>query len=118
MRDILFRWLGNALAVYSAAALLPSITVRNFWSAALVALVMGFLNAFIKPVLEFFSLPFIILTLGLFTLIINGLMLWLAAALLDGFQVGGFFNAVIGALVISVFSMFFGWVFGVKRSTN
>lgn len=115
MRDIIFRFLGNSLAVYAAAALLPGITVRNFWSAALVAVVMGLLNAFIKPLLELLSLPLIVVTLGLFTLIINGLLLWLAAALLDGFQVSGFLSAVVGALVISIFSMLFGWVFGVKK---
>jgi len=115
MRNLLFRFLGNSLAVYAAAVLLPGVSVRSFWSATLVALVMGLLNTVIKPVLEFFSLPFIILSLGLFTLVINGLLLWLAAALLDGFQVDGFFTALIGALVISVFSMLFGWVFGVKK---
>lgn len=107
--------MGNTLAVYATAALLPGITVRNFWSAALVALIMGALNAFVKPVLNMLSLPFIIITLGLFTLVINGLMLWFASILLDGFYVNGFFSAIIGALVISIFSMIFGKIFGVKK---
>ncbi len=114
MRNMLFHFLGNTLAVYATAALLPGITVKNFWTAALVALVMGALNVLIKPIIQLFSLPLIILSLGLFTLVINGLLLWLASALLEGFRVQGLGNAIIGALVISVFSMIFGWIFGVK----
>ncbi|GAB1429587.1 phage holin family protein [Ignavibacteria bacterium] len=115
MKHLIFRFLGNTLAVYATAALLPGITVRNFWSAALAALVIGALNAFVKPILNLLSMPFIIVTLGLFTLVINGLMLWLASILLDGFYVSGFLSAIIGALVISIFSMIFGRIFGVKN---
>ncbi len=104
MIRIALLWLINALAVYATAHLLGGIHVRNFGAAIVVALVLGFINAVLKPVMIFLSIPFIIVTLGLFLLVINALMLQLSAALVDGFSVDGFWWAVAGSLVISVIS--------------
>ncbi|NTU91193.1 MAG: phage holin family protein [Chlorobiaceae bacterium] len=101
MVRILLHWLVNAIAVYATAHLLPGITIRNFAAALIVALVLGLINALLKPVLVFFSIPFIILTLGLFMLVINALMLQLAAVFVDGFSVQSFWWAVLGSLCIS-----------------
>ncbi|MGB0130205.1 phage holin family protein [Chlorobium sp.] len=104
MIRIALLWLINALAVYSTAHLLGGIHVRNFGAAVVVALVLGFINAVLKPVMIFLSIPFIIVTLGLFLLVINALMLQLSAVLVDGFSVDGFWWAVAGSLVISIIS--------------
>ncbi|ACD90179.1 MAG: phage holin family protein [Chlorobium limicola] len=104
MIRIAILWLINALAVYATAHLLGGINVRNFGAAVVVALVLGFVNAVLRPVMVFLSIPFIIVTLGLFLLVINALMLQLSAVLVDGFSVDGFWWAVAGSLVISIIS--------------
>ncbi len=104
MAYILLVWLINALSVYATASLLGGIYIKSFGSALLVALILGLINAVIKPVLGFFSIPFIVVTLGLFLLIINALMLQLAAALIDGFAIDGFWWAVLGSIFISIVS--------------
>lgn len=104
MIQILILWLVNALAIYATAHLLSGIHLSNFGAAIVVALVLGFINAILRPVLVFFSIPFIIVTLGLFLLVINALMLQLAAALVDGFTIDGFWWAVAGSVAISFIS--------------
>ncbi|ASQ90442.1 hypothetical protein CHL67_05455 [Prosthecochloris sp. GSB1] len=104
MASILLVWLINALSVYATSSLLAGISIKSFGSALLVAIVLGLINAIIKPILVFFSIPFIIVTLGLFLLVINALMLQLAAAVVDGFVVESFGWAVLGSLVISLVS--------------
>jgi putative membrane protein len=108
MLRLLFSWLINATAVYATAHLLPGITIRGFGSALLVALVLGLINTLIKPVLVFFSIPFIVLTLGLFMLVINALMLQLAAVFIEGFAVQSFWWAMLGSVCIS----FVAWALG------
>jgi len=106
------RWGITAAAVAVAAWIVPGIYVQEphrVWSVVLVALVLGLINAFIRPVLYGLSCGLIVLTLGLFTLVINGLMLWLASWITDNwigleFHVDGFWTAVLGALIISVVS--------------
>jgi putative membrane protein len=109
----LIRWGITAAAVAVAAWIVPGIYVEEphrIWAVLVVALVLGLVNAFIRPVLRVLSCGLIVLTLGLFTLVINGLMLWLASGILVdwiglGFHVNGFWNAVLGALIISVVSV-------------
>jgi len=100
----------NAFALWAAAKVISGITYSGPWYGLLVvALVFGVLNAFVRPVLKFFSLPFVILTLGMFIFVLNAFMLWLTSAAsraLDlGFSVGGFWPALWGALVISFVNM-------------
>jgi putative membrane protein len=106
MIRIAILWLVNALSVYATAHLLNGIHIRNFGAAIVVALVLGFVNAVLKPLMVLLSIPFIIVTLGLFLLVINALLLQLSAALVDGFSMDGFWWAVAGSLVIS----FISWV--------
>lgn len=104
MRFII-RLLINAAALWVAATLIDGIRLEGSWLAiGIVALVFGLVNAFIKPVLKILSLPALILTLGLFTLVINAALLGLTAALTDALTVEGFWSAVLGGLVISVVS--------------
>jgi len=109
MRKLLLRWLINGVALYVAAELVRGIDVRGGWMAlAVMALIFGLVNALIRPILKLLTCPLIILTLGLFTLVINALMLmlasWLGRQLGLGFYVAGFWPALLGALVISVVS--------------
>lgn len=113
MTHLLLVWLINAFAVYVTASLLGGIYIKNFWAAIIVALVLGLINAIVKPILVFFSFPFIIVTLGLFLLIINALMLLLAATLVDGFTVSSFGWAVLGSLVISLVSWMLSSMFNI-----
>ena len=80
--------------------IVPGISVKNFYSALLAALVLGLVNAVIRPLLILLTLPVNILTLGLFTLVINALMLWFVASIVKGFDVKSFIAAFLGALVL------------------
>jgi putative membrane protein len=102
--NILIQWLINALAVYATAHLLDGIHIKSFGAAVLVALVLGLVNAIVRPVLVFLSIPFIIVTLGLFLLVINALLLQLSASIVGGFSIDSFWWAVAGSLVISLIS--------------
>ena len=101
------RLLVNAAALWVATRLVPGVVYSGGWAPFLgVALVFGFVNAFIRPIAKLLTFPIILLTLGLFSLVINALMLWLTSALSAplglGFHVSGFWAAFLGALVVSI----------------
>jgi len=100
----ILKWLGYALAVMFIAWILPGISVDNFLSAILVAVVLGLINVFIKPILLLITLPINFLTLGIFTLVLNALLLMLAGYVTPGFEVDGFWSAFFGALILSILS--------------
>lgn len=97
-------WLLNAVALLIVAYLLPGITVVGFGSALVAALVLGLLNTLVKPVLVLLTLPITIVTLGLFLLVLNALVFWLAGSILRGFQVNGFWWAMAGAILYTIVS--------------
>lgn len=99
---LLVRWLLNALALAVAAWLLPGITVDGTVPLLIAAAVVGLVNSLLKPVLVILTLPITLLTLGLFYLVLNGLLLYLAAALTPGFAIAGFWSAFFGAIVVSL----------------
>ncbi|MBN9401785.1 phage holin family protein [Castellaniella denitrificans] len=101
---LLLVWILNAVALLIVAYVLPGITVASFGSALIAALVLGLLNAVVKPLLILLTLPLTIVTLGLFLLVLNALVFWFAGSILKGFQVDGFWWAVIGAIVYSIVS--------------
>ncbi|CAM5186164.1 Membrane protein OS=Castellaniella defragrans (strain DSM / CCUG 39792 / 65Phen) OX=1437824 GN=BN940_02391 PE=4 SV=1 [Castellaniella denitrificans] len=101
---LLLVWILNAVALLVVAYVLPGITVASFGSALIAALVLGLLNAVVKPLLILLTLPLTIVTLGLFLLVLNALVFWFAGSILKGFQVDGFWWAVIGAIVYSIVS--------------
>lgn len=115
MLNFILRVLLNALAVLIVARLVPGVLVTGFWAALLAALVIGLVNALIRPVLEFLSLPITVLTLGLFTLVINAFLFWLAAALVPGFEISGFWAAFFGAIVFWLVSWATNWFLGRVR---
>jgi len=103
-------WLVNALSLLAVAYLLPSVTVANFYAAVIAALLLAVVNTVIRPVLMLVTLPINILTLGLFTLVVNGLLFWFVASFVDGFRVAGFWSAFWGALLYSLISAFASWL--------
>jgi putative membrane protein len=120
MRQLLLRWGINAIGVYVAMRLVPGIRAEGGWTVYLwMGLLLGLANAVISPLLKVLTCPLILLTLGLFTLVINALMLWLAsvaaASLGIAFSLDGFAAAFWGALVISVVSFFLSVISGVDR---
>ncbi|HSH75787.1 MAG TPA: phage holin family protein [Longimicrobiales bacterium] len=109
MRNFVIRLFVNALALATAAWLIDGIQMSDdFVDVLLVALVFGVLNALLKPILLLFSLPLLILSLGLFALVVNAGMLLITASVLDDFSVSGFWPALLGSLVISVVTMLLG----------
>lgn len=105
MRGILIRWVLTAAGLVLISYLFEGIRVSSLGRAFIAAMVLGVLNALIRPIVFLFTLPINILTVGLFTLVINAFMLWLTGWLLAGFSVDGFWTAVGGALVLSVISL-------------
>ena len=95
-------WILNAVALLAVTYLLPSIQVSGFGSALLAALALGFINTLVRPVLAILTLPITVLTLGIFYLVLNGLLFWLASALIPGFHVQGFGSAFFGAILYGV----------------
>ncbi len=104
MLTLLLVWILNAVALLVVAYILPGIAVASFGSALIAALLLGLLNALVKPVLVLLTLPITIVTLGLFLIVLNALLFWFAGSVLKGFQVQGFWWAVIGALLYSLVS--------------
>lgn len=102
--NLILVWILNAVALLVVAYILPGITVASFGSALIAALVLGLLNMLVKPVLILLTLPITIVTLGLFLIVLNALLFWLAGSILRGFQVGGFWWAVGGAILYSIIS--------------
>jgi putative membrane protein len=102
--ELILIWILNAVALLVVAYILPGITVASFGSALIAALVLGLLNALVKPVLILLTLPITVVTLGLFLLVLNALVFWFAGSILKGFQVNGFWWALIGAIVYSIVS--------------
>lgn len=101
---ILLKWLINALALLGIAYLLRGISVSSFYTALVAALVLGLINALVKPLLILLTLPVNILTLGLFTFVINALLFWFASTIVKGFVVADFAAAFWGALCLSIVS--------------
>jgi putative membrane protein len=105
MRGFLIRVLANAVALVVAAQLIDGITLTDdFWSVLFAAMVFGLVNALIKPIAKLISLPIRMVTFGLFTLVINALLLMLTAWIADGLEVDGFLAALFGAIVVSIIS--------------
>ena len=99
------KWLLSAAALLAVAYLYSGVVVTSFTAALIAAFVIGLFNMILRPVLVVLTLPVTVLTLGLFLFVINALMFWAAASVLDGFHVRGFGAALLGSLIYSVFSI-------------
>lgn len=112
---ILASIVANAVALF-ATTVVPGITFRgNLLNLLVAGAVVGLFNAIVKPLAVLVSIPFLILTLGLFYLVLNGLLLWAASALIPGYSIAGLIPAILGALVLGLVNWALGAVFGGKK---
>ena len=111
---LLIKWFIMALSVMVASYIIPGVSVKGLFTAMWVALFIGIVNVLVKPFLIFITLPINILTLGLFTFVINALLIMLASSVIKGFDVKGFWIAMIFSVVLSVINFIFGHVLGAK----
>ncbi|MBI1999088.1 MAG: phage holin family protein [Parcubacteria group bacterium] len=102
MGSLIAKWFIAALAFLAAAYIVPGIDVASAYTALILALLWGVLNTLVRPILIVLTLPVTVVTLGLFTLVINGFLFWLLGTFVKGFAVEGFFAAIIGAAVVTL----------------
>lgn len=104
MLRLLVTWVINALALLALPYLMQSVTIDSFLTALLVAVILGFVNTILRPILILLTLPVTVVTLGLFIFILNGLLFWMVGNMFEGFHVAGFWPAVFAAILYSVIS--------------
>ena len=107
---ILLKWLALSLAIMFVGWVVPGISISSFITALIASVVIALVNLVIKPILVFLTLPINILTLGLFILVINALLLMFVAYLIPGVEVDGFWSAFLGALILSIISIGISWL--------
>ena len=110
MLMLIARWIVNAAALVLVAYVYPGVQVESFTAALFAALVLGLVNAVIRPLLVILTLPVTLLTLGLFLFVVNALCFWLATALVHGFSVGGFGAALLGSILYSLLTLVTSWL--------
>ena len=109
MGSLLLRWLLSALALLAVAYLYPGVRVETFLAAVVAALVLGLVNALIRPILVVLTLPVTIITLGLFLFVINATLFWFVAQVVKGCSVDGFLAALVGSLLYSLITLLVSW---------
>ena len=109
MKRFIVHLLVIAVALWVTAYILPGVHVASWQALAIASLVLGFVNAIVRPILVLLTLPITILTLGLFYLLVNGFTFLLASWVVPGFEVATYWWAVLGALIVSLISWFIGW---------
>jgi len=112
MSGFLVRLLITALGLWAAQAIVPGVEIRDVGTLFLAALLLGIVNAVVRPLIVILTLPITVLSLGLFLLVVNAAMLAIVAAFLEGFVLHGFFPALFGSLVISLTSWIAAWYIG------
>ena len=112
---LMLKWLLMATSVMIAAYLISGVMINSFFSALFVALFLGIVNILIRPVLILITLPINILTLGLFTFVINAILVLLASSVIKGFEVGGFWTAMFFSIVLSIVNYILNGLFGLLR---
>ena len=110
MSYLIFRWVINAISLMLVAYFVPGIEVASLYTALIAAFVLGLANALVRPILFILTLPVTILTLGLFTFVLNALMILLVSTVVKGFEVNGFVPAFLGALFLWVISLLTNWL--------
>lgn len=109
--NLILKWLISTVAVMLTSYLLPGVTLTGFWAALWTALFLGLVNAFIKPLLVLLTLPINIVTLGLFTFVINAALILLASSVVKGFFVEGFWVALLFSVILSLFNYLANTIF-------
>jgi len=111
---LLLKWLIMAVSIMLAAYVIPGVVIKGFFAALWVALFIGIINVLVKPFLILITLPINILTLGLFTFVINALLILLASSIIKGFEVKGFWVAMFFSIVLSIINFLLGHLLGTK----
>ncbi|HBA54191.1 phage holin family protein [Syntrophorhabdus aromaticivorans] len=111
---LIIHWLVMTASIMIVAYVIPGVTVSGFFAALWVALFLGIVNVLLKPLLILITLPINILTLGLFTFIINGLLILLASSVIKGFQVSGFWVAVLFSILLSIVNFLLNFFLGAR----
>lgn len=101
---LIVTWIINAIALLALPYLMHSVRIDSFMTALLVAIVLGFVNAVLRPVLLVLTLPVTVFSLGLFVFVLNGLLFWMVATMFSGFHIAGFWSAVFAAILYSIIS--------------
>ena len=114
--NIILRWFIATAAIMITAYFIPGVTVASFWVALWLAVVLGLINAILRPLLVILTLPINLLTLGLFILVINASLVMLAAYLVGGFAVSGFWVALLFSIVLSIVSYMLNTIFKIKKN--
>lgn len=110
MLKLIVKWVAFALAVMFTAWVIPGIFVADFWTAMIATVVIVLINVFIKPVLKLLTLPINILTLGLFTLVINAVLFMFVGYIVPGIEISGFLSALLGSILLSILSVGISWI--------
>ncbi len=116
MLTLLARWIVNAAALLLVAYLYPGVQVASLGAALFAALLLGLVNAVIRPLLVILTLPVTLLTLGLFIFVINAMLFWFVAEIVRGFQVTGFGSALIGSILYSFITLVTSWILFSRRN--
>lgn len=110
-RTFVIRWLANAIVLFVIPYIMgPAVRITGLIPALIAAFLLGIVNALIRPVLVILALPIQLLTLGLFTFVINGFMLWIVSRMVHGFYISGFWSAVLTSILLSIGSSIISWV--------
>ncbi|HSM31139.1 MAG TPA: phage holin family protein [Woeseiaceae bacterium] len=112
MQGIVLRTLIYMLGLFLASALVPGVSISGAWTFILAAVLLGLVNAFVRPIAFILTLPITLVTLGLFLFVLNAGMFALVAAMLDNFVVAGFWSALFGAIILSITSTIASWYIG------
>ena len=115
IKNYVIRWLINAVGLLIVSKIMGSIEVDGLLTAVVAAAVIGIINTFLRPLLIILTLPINILTLGLFTLVINGLIFYFVGSIVEGFQVTGYLAAFLGALILSVINVLASFMIGMGK---
>lgn len=118
MQGFLIRWFVSSLSLWVASAIIPGMRIEGTGTLLLAALLLGLVNAVIRPVLVILTLPFTLITLGLFLFVVNAMMLGLVAALLPGFTLSGFLAALFGSIVVSLVGSVLSWTIGSRGNVE
>lgn len=114
---LILRWIINAVALLAITQVLPGFVVENFYYALVAALVLGLINAVIRPVLLILTLPINIITLGLFTFVINALLIWFVSTFIQGFNIDSFLTALAAAILLWAVSVVTNWLIKQAKKT-
>lgn len=115
MPRFLITWIVTAVSLAITANLIPGISINSWQTAAVAAVILGLVNAIVRPILIFFTLPLTILTLGLFLFVINAISFWLVAYLIKGFEIPNFADALLGSIVLSLITWMINLIIGNQK---